>query len=136
MSRRMYPRVLTVGVFAALIVGVTASSAAEDREIHQGNSRCVSNNGRHTLGVALFTFTQGSVSVVGNIKHGLPNTHYRVILLNADTCTEIASSKGVKTNANGKARRTVKADGSHGRFEIDAYDVDHDIHNISDPASN
>jgi hypothetical protein len=118
---------LAAAMVAALVVGVAVSSArGKDTEIQKGNTSCGVPNGDKSLGVAVFNFNQkdNSLTVVANIKHGLPKTQYTVSLLDADTCTEIVTfSKSIGTNTKGKGRRSYTADvGSSTSFVIDAFD--------------
>ena len=139
MSRRMYLRALALAILAALAVGVAASSADSvqkaDREIQKGNTSCSALNGNRTLGRAVFSFRSGSDSlqIEVRIKHGLKNTPYTLILLDADTCTEIVTfSSRLTTNRKGVAHRTLNADvGASSSFVIDAYDGNDGIHNMS-----
>ena len=142
MSRGMYPRALALAILAALAIGVAASSAAGvlrsgEKEVQKGNTSCSDLNGSKSLGVAWFAFraAEQSVQVELRIKHGLINTPYTVILLDADTCTEIVTMGTVRTNRKGKATRTLKADvGASRDFVVDAYDGGGGIHNMSEAA--
>jgi hypothetical protein len=141
MSRGMHPRALALAILGALAVGVAASSASGVQratvEVQKGNTSCSALIGSGSLGVARFAFREGSsLELEVRIKHGLPKTPYTVILLDADTCTEIVTfSSPLTTKRNGRAKKELRADvGASRAFVVDVYDGNGGIHNMSEAA--
>lgn len=106
--RRPVLLVMALLMCLALVSSMSNAAVTVTEKLYEGKADCGTSDRNYPVdGKATLTRAAVVVTVAFKITKGFPNTNYSLELWEMPSCTPYAGSDRVKTDAQGKASKTV-----------------------------